>query len=79
MNVSLPKKIEERLTPKQAALQLAIGMFVSEEATLGQAAEIADMTQAGFLRELGQRHVPIHYGTHELEEDLKTGAELTAP
>ncbi len=77
MNVSLPKQIEERLTPQTAALQLAIGMFVSEEATLGQAAEIAGMTQAAFLRELGQRRIPIHYGAAELMEDLQTVAELT--
>ena len=78
MNVTLPRQIEQRLTPRDAALHLAIGMFAGEEATLGQAAEIADMTQADLLRELGRRRIPIHYDTAELTEDLRTVAELTS-
>ena len=63
MNVTLPRQLEERLTPREAGLHLAIGLFVDEEATLGQAAEVAGMTQADFLRELGRRRIPIgHYG-----------------
>src|ERR1039458_9391706 len=56
----------------KAALHLAIGLFVSEEATLGQAAEIAGQTQAAFQKELGARHISMHYGMDELAEDLKT-------
>ena len=37
----------------------------------GKAAEIAGLTQAAFLKELGRRRVPIHYGMDELAEDLK--------
>ena len=51
-------------------LHLALGMFVSEAATLGQAAEVAGLTQTDFLRELGARRIPIHYGREELSEDL---------
>ena len=72
MNLPLPAEIETRLTPRDAALHLALGLFMDEQATLGQAAEIADMTQAEFLRELGRRRIPIHYGAAELAEDLKT-------
>jgi len=46
-------------------------MFVTEEATLGQAAEIAGLTQAAFLKELGRRRIPLHYGPQELSEDLR--------
>jgi predicted HTH domain antitoxin len=56
---------------ERAALHLAIGSFVTEESTLGQAAEVAGLTQADFLRELGRRHIPIHYGADELREDLQ--------
>jgi hypothetical protein len=45
---------------------------VSEEATLGQVAETAGQSQADFLRELGSRRIPIHYGIEELAEDLAT-------
>jgi len=64
--------METTLSPRKAALHLAIGLFVSEEATLGQAAEIAGQTQTAFLKELGARRIPLHYGMDELAEDLKT-------
>ncbi len=71
MQLTLPETVEISLSPRKAALHLAIGLFVSEEATLGQAAEIAGLTQADFLKELGVRHISIHYGPDELAEDLK--------
>ena len=71
MQLTLPETVETALSPRKAALHLAIGLFVSEEATLGQAAEIAGQTQAAFLKELGVRHIPMHYGLDELAEDLK--------
>ena len=79
MNLTLPRQIEARLTPREAELHLAIGLFVDEVATLGQAAEIASMTQADFLRELGRHRIPIHYGSAELMEDLRTVAQLSTP
>jgi predicted HTH domain antitoxin len=71
MQLNLPERVEAALTPKDAALRLAIGMFVTEEATLGQAAEIADIPQADFQKELGKRKIAIHYGVAELESDLE--------
>ena len=67
----LPEAVEARLSPQDAVLHLAIGLFVTEEATLGQAAEIAGLTQPAFLKELGRRRIPIHYGPQELAEDLR--------
>jgi predicted HTH domain antitoxin len=71
MQLTFPEAVETRLSPHEIALHLAIGLFVTEEATLGQAAEIAGLTQALFLKELGRRRIPIHYGMEELAEDLK--------
>jgi predicted HTH domain antitoxin len=71
MILTLPERLETRLSPQSTAFHLAIGLFVAEEATLGQAAEVAGLTQTEFLRELGQRHIPIHYGADELKEDLQ--------
>ncbi len=62
---------------ERPALHLAIGLFVTEEATLGQAAQTAGLSQADFLRELGQRRIPIHYGREELEADLEAVEALT--
>ena len=72
----LPPAVERSLSPESAALHLAIGLFVSEEATLGQAAQIAGLPQAAFLRELGKRRIPIHYGPDELAEDLRAVDDL---
>jgi len=71
MQLTLPETVETTLSPRKAALHLAIGLFVSEEATLGHAAEIAGLTQAAFQKELGARHISMHYGLDELAEDLK--------
>jgi predicted HTH domain antitoxin len=71
MELTLPKPLDERISPRSAALHLGIGLFVSEEATLGQAAETAGISQAEFLRELGRRRIPVHYGREELAADLE--------
>src|SRR5688572_12360277 len=71
MQLTLPEAVESRLSPRDAVPHLAIGMFVSEEATLGQAAEIAGLAQAEFLKELGRRRIPIHYGMEELAENRR--------
>jgi len=76
MTLSLPQQVENRLDAQSAALHLAIGLFVSDEATLGQAAEVAGVSQSGFLKELGKRQIPIHYGEEDLEADLRAVAEL---
>jgi predicted HTH domain antitoxin len=76
MVLMLPERLEARLSPQSTALHLAIGLFVAEEATLGQAAEVASLTQTDFLRELGRRHIPIHYGASELSDDLQTVESL---
>jgi predicted HTH domain antitoxin len=76
MQIELPKAIEARLSPKSAALRLAIGLYVTDEATLGQAAEAAGISQGEFLQELGQRHIPLHYGAEELAGDLRVIASI---
>ena len=78
VQLTLPANIEARLSPQSTALHLAIGLFVSDEATLGQVAEVAGLSQAEFLRELGKRRIPIHYGAEELAEDLRAVESLAA-
>ncbi len=78
MLLTLPDHFEARLSPQSTALHLAIGLFVSDESTLGQAAEVAGLSQAAFLRELGQRRIPIHYGREELAADLQSVEALAA-
>jgi predicted HTH domain antitoxin len=64
------------MQPSEAKLHLAIGAFAGEEVTLGQAAEIAGVSQTDFMRELSKRRIPLHYDRKEFAEDLQTIAKL---
>lgn len=60
------------VTPERLRLEMAVGLYASEDVTLGQAADIAGIDQTRFLHELGRRGVCIHYGAEDFEQDLKT-------
>ncbi len=60
------------LTEKELKRELAIALFQVERLTLGQAAKLADQTQLEFQKALASRRIPIHYGSQELDEDLRT-------
>jgi predicted HTH domain antitoxin len=76
MNIVLPEPLETRLTPAQAALHFAIGLYTGGEVTLGQAAEAAGQSQGEFMRELGRRKIPLHYGVEDFAQDLVTVENL---
>ena len=60
------------LTEEQARLDLALGLFIDKRVTLGRGAEIARLSQADFMKELGRREIPIHYDIEDLRADLRT-------
>jgi predicted HTH domain antitoxin len=74
---TLPRTGQARPLPPNAELESAVGRFITEEFTLGQAAQAAGVSQTDLLRELGRRQIPIHYGQAELEADLATVAVLS--
>jgi len=76
ITVPLPAALEQTLHPSRARLHLAIGAFAAEEVTLGQAAEIAEVSQTEFMAELSRRRIPLHYDQGEFSEDLQTIATL---
>ena len=61
-----------RITQEEAKLDFALGLFIDYKATLRQAAIIANLTQAKFMKELGKRKIPIHYGIDEFNKDVET-------
>jgi predicted HTH domain antitoxin len=77
ITLPIPAALERTLQPARARLHLAIGAFVMEEATLGQAAEMAGISQTALMTELSQRRIPLHYGSEDFAEDLQTMAALT--
>jgi predicted HTH domain antitoxin len=60
------------LTPDRLKLEAGIGFYTSGEATLGQAAQLAGISQTHFLHELGKRGIVVNYSLEDLEHDIKT-------
>ena len=78
MTIELSDELLERagLSAGEVTLALAILLFQEELLTLGQAAEMANLHQAQFQKELATRKISIHYGVEELERDLRTLSNL---
>ena len=74
MQITLPRDIEERLTPGDAVLALAIGLFADHRVTLGQGAAVAGLSQTAFLAALGKRSIPVHYELKDALSDIATAA-----
>lgn len=81
MQIAVPDEALGNVTldEREARVHLAIGMFVEEKVTLGQAARIAGLSQPEMLRRLGDRRIPIHYGPADLAHDLKMAEQYTPP
>ncbi len=76
MTIELPPEVEADLRAADVRLDLALGMYASNRVTLGRAAAIAGLAQLDFQRELGRRHIPLHYDHEDLEVDLQAVREL---
>jgi predicted HTH domain antitoxin len=76
MDLSLPPEIERNLSKEDAALHLAIGLYVDNRVTLGQGAAIAGISSSQFLSELGKLRIPIHYDAEDALSDVETAAKF---
>jgi predicted HTH domain antitoxin len=61
-----------RMTETELLQELAVLLYQKEKLTLGQASELARMSQLQFQLLLASRQIPIHYDVAEFEADLKT-------
>jgi predicted HTH domain antitoxin len=61
-----------RLSEEEMRRELALALFQRESLTLAQAARLAGMSFLDFQHQLAGRHIPLHYGVAEFEEDLKS-------
>jgi predicted HTH domain antitoxin len=52
--------------------ELALMLYERGRLTLGQASQLADVSQLQFQFLLASRHIPLHYDVKEFEADLKT-------
>jgi predicted HTH domain antitoxin len=77
MQIPLPTNLESRLSPADAALHLALGLYLDHRVTLGQGAAVAGISTSAFLLELGKRKIPVHYDMEDVVADIDTVARMT--
>jgi len=78
MSLMIPDEILHATGMSETELrqEIAILLFQREKLTLGQASQLASMSQLQFQHLLASRQIPVHYDVAEFEEDLKTLQEL---
>ncbi len=69
-------RLPEEEIPARLKIELAIRLYRKKILNFGKARELADMTYWDFYELLGKESIVRHYGTRELEEDLRTLEEL---
>ena len=72
MKLDLNNRVLDRLaiTPADLMVDVAVGLYVDRRVTLGEAAEVAGMSQSDFLQLLGRSGVPIQYDVEDFAHDL---------
>jgi len=78
MSLVIPDEILQstHMSEKELSQEIAVLLFQKEKLTLGQASQLAGVSQWQFQQLLASRHIPVHYDVAEFEEDLKTLKEL---
>lgn len=64
------------LSEAELRLELAVALFQAERLTLARASRLCGLPRLEFQRELARRRIPVHYTTDELDEDVRTLADL---
>ena len=70
MQLTLPEPIEARLTPEQARVGLALGLYVSGQLGFGRAAEVAGLSRPHFQDLMARQRLPMDYTVEDLAEDV---------
>ena len=78
MTIELPDIDSLRLTPSEARLELAVGLYAGRRVTLGHGAKIAGVSHTEFMREVGSRGIPIHYTAEDALRDIAMVDKLCA-
>ena len=69
MHLILPPQIESSLTPEEARITFALGLYVSGKLGFGLAAELAGLPRPAFQRHMAQHRVPVNYTVDDLADD----------
>lgn len=65
------------LTPEQARVELAVGLYAGRHVSLGRAARIAGVPYAAFLHEIGRRGICVNYTVEDALHDMNMADELS--
>jgi predicted HTH domain antitoxin len=63
------------MSAEELKREIALLLFQQERLTLGQASQMAGMSQLEFQFLLASRQIPVHYGVADFDADLKTLGE----
>jgi predicted HTH domain antitoxin len=61
-----------RMTVTELAREVAVLLYRKHKLTLGQASQLAEMSQPQLQHLLASRRIPVHHGVAEFEADLQT-------
>jgi predicted HTH domain antitoxin len=65
------------LTPEQARIELACGLYAGWKVPMAKAARIAGLPRILFTRELGRRKIPLQYTPEDLKHDFEMAEQLS--
>lgn len=73
MSVIVPDEIltATRMNEAEMRQEIAVMLFQREKLTLAQASRFAKMHRVAFQHLLASRHIPIHYGVEDFEQDIQ--------
>ena len=72
MNVVVSNELVQatRMSQQELKQELAVVLFQKDKLTLGQAAQLAEMSPLRFQYLLTSRAIPVHYDIEDFEQDL---------
>jgi predicted HTH domain antitoxin len=78
MSVIVPDEIlaTTRMTKTEMRQEIAVMLFQRERLTLAQSSRFAGMHRVAFQHLLASRHIPIHYGVEDFEQDIQNLREM---
>ena len=78
MSFVVPEEIltATRMTEAEMRQEIAVMLFQKEKLTLAQASRFAGIDRIAFQHLLASRHIPVHYGVEDFEQDIKNLREM---
>ena len=78
MSIVVPDEIltATRMNEAEMRQEIAVMLFQREKLTLAQASRFAGMHRVAFQHLLASRHISVHYGTEDFEQDIQTLREM---